>query len=252
MIISENSLKMDPTKVNRIKDWKAPKTVKQIWSFLGFCNFYRRFIGRFTDISKPLTELIKKKTMCDWSEKCESAFRELKDKFLRQPIFIMPDSKQSFTLETDASKWASGGVLRQKGSDGEWHSCGYISQTFSAAERNYEIYDRELLAIVRALEIWKHYLLGTPFTTVVLCDHKNLSYFRSAQKLNRRQARWGIFLSEFDLKLIHTPEAKMIQSDALSRRPDHITDDDENDDKILLPDDIFIKMINLEMNEKLR
>jgi hypothetical protein len=102
------------------------------------------------------------------------------------------------------------------------------------------------------LENWKHYLLGTPFTTVVLCDHKNLSYFRSAQKLNRRQARWGIFLSEFDLKLIHTPEAKIIQSDALSRRPDHITEDDENDDKILLPDDIFIKMIDLEMNEKLR
>jgi hypothetical protein len=112
MIISENSLKMDPTKINGIKNWEAPKTVKQVRSFLGFCNFYRRFIGRFADISKPLTKVTKKKTTWNWSEECESAFRELKSKFLEQPILIMPDSKQPFTLETDTSKWASGGVLR--------------------------------------------------------------------------------------------------------------------------------------------
>ena len=83
-------------------------------------------------------------------------------------------------------------------------------------QRNYEIYDRELLGIVRALETWRHYLQGSQFPTVILSDHKNLTYFRTAQKLNRRQARWSLFLSEFDLKLVHVPGSRMIQSDSLS------------------------------------
>ena len=100
--------------------------------------------------------------------------------------------------------------------NGDWHSCGYISHSFDATQRNYKIYNRELMGIVRALETWQHYLQGSPFPTVILSDHKNLTYFQTAQKLNRRQARWNLFLSEFDLKLIHTPGSKMIQSDTLS------------------------------------
>jgi len=110
----------------------------------------------------------------------------------------------------------------------------------------------ELMGIIRALETWRHYLQGSPFPTIILSDHKNLTYFRTAQKLNRRQARWSLFLSEFDLKLIHTPRSKMIQSDALSRRPDHVTDEIDNDDIIVLPDNIFIKMINLELQNEIR
>ena len=163
----------------------------------------------------------------------------------------MPDNKKPFIVETDASKWATGGVLRQQDINGDWHPCGYISHSFDSAQRNYKIYDRELLSIVRGLETWRHYLHGSPFPTIILSDHKNLTYFRTAQKLNRRQARWSLFLSEFDLKLLHTPGSKMIQSDALSRRPDHIVSDTENDDIILLPDDIFIKNIDLDLRDSI-
>ena len=147
----------------------------------------------------------------------------------------MPDNKKPFIVETDTSKWATGGVLRQQDVNGDWHPCGYISHSFNPAEQNYEIYDRELLSIVRGLETWRHYLHGSPVPTVILSDHKNLTYFCTAQKLNHRQARWSLFLSEFDLKLLHTPGGQMIQSDALSRRPDHIIMDTDNDDIILLP-----------------
>jgi len=108
------------------------------------------------------------------------------------------------------------------------------------------------MGIVRALETWQHYLQGSPFPTVILSDHKNLTYFRTTQKLNRQQAQWSLFLSEFDLKLVHTPRSRMIQSDALSRRPDHITDKIDNDDIIVLPDNIFIKMIDLELQDEIK
>ena len=90
----------------------------------------------------------------------------------------------------------------------------FISKTLSPAERNYEIYDRELLAIIRALKEWRHYIQGSPHTTIVLSDHKNLTYYREAKKLNRRQAQWSLYLSEFDVKLVHTLGSKMVQSDA--------------------------------------
>ena len=92
----------------------------------------------------------------------------------------------------------------------KWGQTPLCLKTFSPTERNYEIYDRELLAIIWALEEWRH-------TTIILSDHKNLTYYREARKLNRQQARWSLYLSEFDVKLVHTPGHKMIQSDALSR-----------------------------------
>ena len=116
--------------------------------------------------------------------------------------------------------------LRSYGPDLE--ALSFISKTLSPAERKYEIYDREILAIIRALEEWQHYIQGSAHTTVILSDHKNLTYYREAKnltyyreakKLNRRQARWSLYLSEFDVKLVQSPGNKMVQSDALSRRP---------------------------------
>ena len=94
-------------------------------------------------------------------------------------------SAKPFTIESDASKFATGAVLRQKDRNGDWHPCGYISHSFTPTERNYEIYDRELLGIVRSLETWRHYLLGSTHPVMILSDHKNLTYFQTAQKLNR-------------------------------------------------------------------
>jgi len=141
----------------------------------------------------------------------------MKKQFTEEPVLMMPDQTRPFQIECDASKWASGAVLTQLDVNGARHPCAFISRTFSPTERNYEIYDRELLSLIRALQEWRHYIQGSNHETIVYLDHKNLTYFRNAQKLNRRQARWSLLLSEFDIKLIHMPGEKMILSDTLSQ-----------------------------------
>ena len=108
-------------------------------------------------------------------------------------------------------------------------------------ERNYQIYDRELLAIIRALEAWRHFLQGSPHSVEVISDHKNLTYFRSAQKLNRRQARWHLFLTEFNITIKHQAGKTLTQADALSRRPGHDEGENDNKDVIVLEDKLFAK-----------
>ena len=129
----------------------------------------------------------------------------------------MPDQVKPFQIKSDVSKVATGAVLTQLDSNGNRHPVVFMSKIFTNTEKKYEIYDRELLEIIRALKEWRHYIQGSGHTTVIFSDHKNLTYFRTAQKLNDRQARWSLYLSELDIKLIHLPGLKMIQSDALSR-----------------------------------
>ena len=169
----------------KIQDWPSPTTVKQTRGFLGFGNFYRRFIRGFSNLAKPLNDLLKKDHKFIWTDDCQKAFDELKKRFTEEPVLMMPDQTKPFQIETDASKYATGAVLTQLDSNGDRHPISFISKTFSPAERNYEIYDRELLAIIRALEEWRHYIQGSPHTTIVLSDHKNLTYYREAKKLNR-------------------------------------------------------------------
>jgi hypothetical protein len=252
MVIEEGKISMDSGKLQGIKEWPAPTTVRQVRGFLGFGNFYRRFIRHFSEIAKPLNDLLKKDHKFDWTDDCQKSFEELKKRFTEEPVLMMPDQTKPFQIESDASKYASGAVLTQLDSNGNRHPCAFISKTFSPTERNYEIYDRELLAIIRALEEWRHYIQGSPHTTTVLSDHKNLTYYREARKLNRRQARWSLYLSEFDVKLVHTPGNKMIQSDALSRRPDYVPDEDnDNEDIVMLPDALFINLVDLDLQKRI-
>jgi len=167
----------------------------------------------------------------------------MKKRFTEEPVLMMPDQTKPFQIECDTSKWASGAVLTQLDINGARHPCAFISRTFSPMERNYKIYDRELLSLIRALQEWRHHIQGSNHETIVYSDHKNLTYFRNAQKLNRRQARWSLLLSEFDIKLIHIPGERMILSNALSRRPDFIPDKDtDNEDMVLLPDKLFAQI----------
>jgi hypothetical protein len=185
MVIQEGKITMDPGKLKGIQDWPAPTTMKQVRGFLGFGNFYRRFIRGFSEIAQPLNDLLKKDRRFEWTKECQQAFDNLKIRFTSEPVLVMPDQSKPFQIECDASKYASGAVLTQLYSNGDRHPCAFISKTFSPTERNYEIYDRELLAIIRALEEWRHYIQGSNHTTVVFSDHKNLTYFREARKLNR-------------------------------------------------------------------
>ena len=151
----------------------------------------------------------------------------------------MPDTDQPFRIECDASDFATGAVLSQQAKDGKWHPCAYISKSLAPAERNYPIYDKELLAVVRAFEAWRHYLEGATHQVDVWTDHKNLEWFRTSQKLNRRQARWSLYLSRFDYKLTHKAGSTN-KSDGLSRRPDHKRGVElDNSGEVLLGPEIF-------------
>jgi RNase H-like domain found in reverse transcriptase len=139
----------------------------------------------------------------------------MKKQFTEEPVLLMPNQSKPFQIKSDTSKVATGAVLTQLDLNGDRHPIAFLSKTFSETERKYKIYDRELLGIIRVLKEWRHYIQGSGHTMIVYSDHKNLTYFRTAQKLNDRQAR--LYLSGFNLKLIHLPGTKMVQSNTLSR-----------------------------------
>ena len=170
---------------------------------------------RYSSIVKPLTSLTGKAEW-RWEDEQRAAFEELKDRLTNPPVLAIPNDEDPFRVEADASDFATGGVLLQQ-QEGIWKVIAYWSEALSAAERNYEIYDKEMLAIVQALKEWRQYLLGSNVPFEVWTDHANLTYFRSPQKLNRRQARWQSELSEFNFTLVHKPGTTMGKADALSR-----------------------------------
>ena len=208
--------------------------------FVGFTNFYRRFIEGFSRDARALFDLTKKDLAFRWSAEADSAFRTLKEKITSAPVLILPDESRPYRLKADSSEFATGAVLLQESSeDGKWHPVAFYSKSLSPVERNYEIHDKELLAIIRALEEWRHFLEGAEHPVEIWTDHKNLEYFRSAQKLNRRQARWSLYLSRFDYTLTHRPGTSMGEPDALSRRSDHGSGSDDNENVVLLSPDVF-------------
>jgi RNase H-like domain found in reverse transcriptase len=164
---------------------------------------------------------------------------------------MMLDHSKPFQIESDALKYASGAVLTQTDINRDRHPVAFLLKTFTDMERRYEIYDRELLGIIWALKEWRHYIQGSGHTTLIHMDHQNLTYFRKAQKLSDQQARWLLFLSEFDIKLQHLPGNKMILSDALSRRPDHCLEEDETKEETLLPDDLFLNLLDINLRDRI-
>ena len=216
-VATTDGLKMDPKKVEAIVSWEAPKTVRDVQCFLGFANFYRIFIKNYSRVAAPLTRLTCKDKL-EWGPQAEKAFQDLKTAFTTAPILVHPDFAKAFYLETDASDFALGAVLSQMGVDEKLHPVAFYSRKFSAAEINYEIHDKELLAIVDSFQEWRHFLEGAAHPVTVYTDHKNLEYFMTARVLNRRQARWNMSLSRFDFVITYRPGKQQGLSDALSRR----------------------------------
>ena len=224
LIIGTDGVKMDPKKIEAIRDWKPPNKdkdkdkIKEVQAFLGFANFYRRFISGFSTIVKPLTELTKKGKVFHWDDACTTAFKTLIERFISAPILKWFDPDLEIMVETDASDYVCAGVLSQLHPDGIWYPVAYFSKKHSPEECNYEIYDKELLAIIRCLEEWRPELEGAKFPVKILSDHKNLEYFMSTKLLNRRQARWSEFLSRFQFKISYRPGKQGQKPDALTRR----------------------------------
>jgi hypothetical protein len=241
MVISHNKVEMDEEKLKGVLEWPIPTKVKHVQAFIGFANYYRRFIKDFSKIVKPLTNLTKKDQAWVWEAEQQNAFEALKKAFTTAPILRIPDDENPFRLSTDASDFATGAVLSQLDpNDNLWHPVAYFSKSLDVHERNYEIYDKELLAIIRGLEEYRHHLEGHPKKIEIWSDHQNLTYFKSAQKLTRRQARWALYLTRFHYSLYHKPGKTMQAEDPLSRRPDHEEGVNfDNEDQILLKPEFF-------------
>jgi transposase InsO family protein len=251
-IIRHGEAKMSPRKIKAIVEWPIPTTPRETRSFVGIANFYRNFIRFFSNIARPLHDLTKKDIIFKWTEECQQAFDTLKKRFVEEPILILPDQSKPFQIESDASKYASGAVLMQDDLNGKTHPCAFYSQSFSPAERNYHVYERELLGIIRALREWRQYIQGAQFPVTIFSDHQNLQYWKQPQDLNPRQARWQLDLSNYDINLVHKPGVKMIQSDALSRRPDHIpAEDNDNEQITVLSPELFLNLIDTELQKKI-
>ena len=234
LIITTEGLRMDQTKVDTIQQWKAPRCTKDVQAFLGFANFYRRFIFAYSKIAAPLTELTKSSQQKDfiypWALDGpeQEAFEKLKLAFTTAPILTHFDPDKETWIESDASDYVIAAVLSQKDSEGVLRPIAYLSKKMSPQECNYEIYDKELLAIVKAFEEWHPELAGTPIEDPirVITDHKNLEYFMSSKKLNRRQARWAEFLSEFNFQISYRPGKQGTKPDSLTRRPGDLPQED--------------------------
>jgi len=206
----------DSTKVDAIRKWEAPKTQKELRRFLGFANYYRMFIPNYSKIAGPLTALTGRGVAFFWGKAEESAFEKLRDKFCRAPVLSGWDPTLPTFLETDCSGFALGAALIQE-KDGIRRPVGFYSQKLNKAEINYDIHDKEMLAVVASIKFWEPELKACgPFT--IWTDHKNLEYFMVKRQLSERQIRWYETLARFQFTLVYRPGAEAILPDALSRR----------------------------------
>lgn len=180
LIVSENSVKIDTIKVAGVREWPVPKTKTELQSFLGFTNFYRWFIRDFSALSWPLFDLTKADTKWHWHRPEQQAFDNLKTAITETPVLTSPDESAPFWLEADSSDFATGAVLSQLKED-KWHPVAFYSKSLSPVKCNYNIHNKEMLAIIHALEEWRHFLEGAWHQVEILTDHKNLEYYVSQE-----------------------------------------------------------------------
>lgn len=236
-IISEKGISMDPEKIKTIQEFQAPRNQKQVRAFLGFINFYRKYIRDLSQLTEKLSQLTKKNCIWKWESEQQSAFEQIKKCFLEDIIIGYPDFKQPFFLVTDASGTHIGAELYQMNAEGKHRTIGFTSRTLNEAERKYYTTERELLAIVFGCKKYRNYILG--HVTNLLTDHQALTFLNSCRLLNARLMRWSLQIQEFDLHIQHIAGKENIGADTLTRYPQISTD------QVSVNQQIFINQINV-------
>ncbi|GFW19896.1 hypothetical protein TNCV_3561991 [Trichonephila clavipes] len=215
-IISAEGVRTDPEKVSAVKNWKRPENLSGLRSFLGLCTYYRKFVKGFSNIARPLHKLTESKQKFQWTKECEDSFLQLKEALTSSPILIYPQPDKPFILDTDASNESVGAVLSQE-IDGQERVVAYWSKCLSKPERNYCVTGKELLAIVKAIEHFHHYLYGQKF--LLRTDHASLTWLMNFRNTEGQVARWIQRLNEYYFDIRHRKGSSHGNADALSRRP---------------------------------
>ncbi|XP_042472257.1 uncharacterized protein LOC122054906 [Zingiber officinale] len=210
-IVSGNGIEVDLAKVEAIRNWDTPKNASEIRSFLGLAGYYRRFIQNFSRVALPLTSLTKKGVRYEWTDQCKKSFEELKEILTTLPVLAISDGSGRFVVYTDASKTGLGAVLMHNGK-----VIAYVSRQLKVHEQNYPTRDLELVAVIFALKIWRHYVYGE--RCEIFTDHKSLKYFFTQKELNMRQRRWLELVKDYDCSINYHPGRANVMADALSRK----------------------------------
>uniref|UniRef100_A0A8K9UP97 Gypsy retrotransposon integrase-like protein 1 n=1 Tax=Oncorhynchus mykiss TaxID=8022 RepID=A0A8K9UP97_ONCMY len=246
--ISTSGVEMESDRITAVRNWPTPTTVKELQRFLRFSNYYRRFIRGFGQVAAPITSLLKGGPVrLQWSAEANRAFEHLKTLFTSAPVLAHPDPSLPFIVEVDASEAGIGAVLSQRsGTPLKLRPCAFFSKKLSPAERNYDVGNRELLAVVEALKVWRHWLEGAKHPFLIWTDHRNLEYIRQAKRLNPRQARWAMFFTRFVFTLSYRPGSQNVKADALSRLYD--TEERSMDPTPILPASCLVAPVVWELD----
>jgi len=213
--ISQHGVGTDPDKISAVRDWPVPTNLKQSRTFVGFCQYYRRFVPQFSEIAAPLHALNKKGARFVWTKECQSSFDALKNALIGADVLALPNETDTFILDCDASDLGTGAVLSVV-RNGEERPICYASQLYDKHQQNYNVTRKELLAIVTYVKKFRQYLLGRPF--LVRSDHAALQWLKKTPEPIGQQARWLEILEEFDFQIEHRAGSKHCNADALSRR----------------------------------
>ena len=211
LLLVEKVLKWMKKKVKAIKEWPMPKSITEVRSFHGLASFYRRFVKDFSTIVAPLTEIVKKNFGFHWSNDQENAIVVIKERSCSAPVLELPDFNKTFEIECDTSGIGIGAVLMQ-----DKQPIAFFSEKLGGAALNYPTYDKELYALVKALETWQHYLWPKEF--VIHTDHESLKHLKGQGKLNKRHARWMEYIETFSYVIRYKQGKENVVVDALSRR----------------------------------
>jgi RNase H-like domain found in reverse transcriptase/Integrase zinc binding domain len=238
---------MDDVKVEKVCKWLPPSNITEVCKFLGFTGYYCYFIKDYSKIAKPLLLLTHNATPWQWNIEQQQAFETLQNLMCQQPVLKQPDFTKPFAVFTDASAYGVGAILSQEGGPNtqnrtKYHPIAYYSATFTETEQNYNIYDRELLAIMKAITHWCPYLIWTKEPFKIFTDHTNLLHWKSPRKLNHRTARWHGELQDYNFTLHHVPGKNHTAADALSRPPGADMGKNDNQQMIMLPEPLFIRV----------